>query len=222
MQYKAVLDMINFPVNAPGALYCRLARSIFRDDGSVIDQGTRSTPNQRNTWRVDIQPEQDISARLAEVHIPDYQVVARPEIIAPIAALERDRAVMAERAKLTKSPAPRLRVFALGFDIVDAGELMIGLAKTSGVDTTQKAGVLILPGDPVEQLFDALDEFADRIGYAPLIEADRRLVLKTAALAAQYQRNVLERPDYDTRVLALEEWKSVPVGAPVATPEFVQ
>ena len=76
-------------------------------------------------------------------------------------------------------------VRALGFDLVGAGQLAIGLGLATvtpkGAKLTAKSGIKLLPGDPLELVFETLNGLAEHIGYQPLCDEDRSLVRAVAA-----------------------------------------
>lgn len=78
----------------------------------------------------------------------------------------------------------RIAVRALGFDLYHSGELSVGLSKTTfagGTATmTAKASLLLLPGDPLELIFDTLALAAHRSGYEPICAEDIALTESVA------------------------------------------
>jgi hypothetical protein len=188
MTDRAVLDFIGFPVNAPGNLECRLQLGMFRDDGTWIDDGSRPvdpSKRQREKHRFVLSVGDDIAVRVAEQKFNGYEPPP-VDVIEIVAAHERRFDVIeARRARLSvDKPELRLVVRALGFDLKSEGQISIGLGKVTvrpnGMNVTQKSGVLLYPGDPIDLVIEAANELAKRIDYAPLCAEDISL-LRTIA-----------------------------------------
>lgn len=187
---RAVLDFVGLPVHVPGSLEARLRRVHFRTDGSVVDDGSRSGQNQTGCHRFVAHRGQNI-ARVAAPSLAalTYEGYAGPDLLLLrlMARHEWRHAVITARRERLRVTTPELRlvVRALGFDVVGAGELAIGLGLASvtpkGAHLTAKSGIKLLPGDPLDLVFETLDGLADRIGYQPLCAEDRSLVRDVAA-----------------------------------------
>lgn len=208
MQSKALLDFIGLPAHAPGFLEARLRRVHYRPDGGVIDDGTRSGSTQTGCHRFVAQRGQSVARAAA----PSLAALAEEGYAAPDLSLLRLVArhewrhgvITARRERLNVArPAMRLVVRALGFDVVGAGELAIGLGLATvtrsplrsvpagagapagptagGAKLIAKSGIKLLSGDPLGLVFETLDGLADRAGYQPLCDEDRSLVRAVAA-----------------------------------------
>lgn len=185
MVHKAVLDFIGLPINAPGNLECRFQKATFSDDGTWIDDGSRSGPKQSEKHRVVLSRGQNIRRVIGGMtdHLASMGYDA-PDIglMRHVAQHEwRHEVITARRAHLkVKRPELRLVVRALGFDIEGRGELAIGIGKATvrpdGATLTQKSGFVLHPGDPLPLVFEALDMLAETIGYQPLCAEDRSLI----------------------------------------------
>lgn len=66
MTARAVLDFIGFPLSAPEHLECRLRRVTYRPDGSVLDDGSRTSQKQTGCHRFILSPRQDIEEVVAQ------------------------------------------------------------------------------------------------------------------------------------------------------------
>lgn len=186
---RAVLDFIGLPPGAPGNLECRFQKGTYRDDGTWIDDSSRPLDRhafQRERHRVVIEPGQSIrGAVLRHVGRPLAALGYEPpstHMIRHIAKHAWSPAVLAayrDRLDVTR-PELRLAVRALGFDIEGRGELAIGLGKATvrpdGVTLTQKSGILLRPGDPIDLILEFADMVADRLDYQRLADEDRELV----------------------------------------------
>lgn len=214
---RAVLDFIGFPVSAPGNLECRLRRVTYRPDGSVLDDGSRTSNKQIGCHRLVLLPGQDIEHEIAQSF--DRDVIAekprtrlqrllrrKPQIeivhqagmlssegYAPpdttlmhvVAEHEWAASVLTSRRQNSDTIKHRLAVRALGFDLIGEGQLSVGLSKVTsnptGSQVTQKASVLLHPGDDLEGFIEATNEFAASIGYDPLNASDQSLLRHVAA-----------------------------------------
>ena len=186
----AVLDMIGLPVHAPGDLEARLRRVHYRADGSVIEDGSRSGSTQTGCHRFVAQRKQNIlraaAPSISEL-VEDGYTVPDLALLRTVARHEWRHEIITNRREGLKVTQPELRlvVRALGFDVVGAGELAIGLglATVARKDArlTAKSGIKLMPGDPLGLVFETLDELADRVGYQPLCAEDRGLVRAVAA-----------------------------------------
>ncbi len=185
---KAVLDLIRFPVNYPGLLECRLRRVACLPNGSVLEDGSRSSEWQTGCHSFALQPGEDIEARVDEI-MPSLRDEGYDDpdttMLHMVAAHEWHPDVLAQRQASRTGITHRLAVRALGFGLVDDGKIAIGLAKVTstpkGQQMTQKTQVMLLPGFDVGVLFDAVDQFAGAIGYQPLDDADMSLVSHATA-----------------------------------------
>lgn len=190
MRSHAVLDFIGLPVHVPGNLEARLRRVHFRDDGGVIDDGSRSGPTQTGCHRFVASAGDDLaSVAASSIAALGEEGYAAPDLatLQAIAAREWDDAVLAARRQRLVVDAPELRlvVRALGFDLIGAGELAIGLGLArvtrKGAELTAKSSLKLLPGDPLDLAFRAVDAAATLIGCTPLCAEDRSLITTTAA-----------------------------------------
>lgn len=186
---RATLDFIGLPTGVPGNLECRFQKATFRDDGTWIDDGSRSGKKQSEKHRVVLSRGQSIRRVMAGVstHLATMGYDA-PDIglIRHVAQHEWRHDVIAARGARLKVTHPELClvVRALGFDIEGRGELAIGLGKVTirpdGATLTQKAALMLQPGDPLDLVFEAIDAVADRIGYQRLCDEDVSLVRHVA------------------------------------------
>lgn len=182
---RAILDFIGLPVHVPGNLECRFQLGMFRDDGTWIDDGSRSSKWQSEKHRVVLSRGQNIRRVIAGMtdHL-DSMGYDAPDIgvMRHVAQHEwRHSVITARRERLkVKRPELRLVVRALGFDIEGRGQLAIGIGKATvrpdGASLTQKAGFTLEPGDPLPLVFEALDALAERIDYQPLCAEDKSLI----------------------------------------------
>lgn len=190
MQSRAVLDFVGLPVHAPGHLEARLRRVHVREDGSVVDDGSRSGQSQTGCHRFVAAP----GSNIARIASPSIGALGAEGYVAPDLALLRligrhewRRGVLSARRGYLAVTRPELRlvVRALGFDVVGAGELALGLGLATvtprGAQLTAKSGIKLLPGDPLDLVFEALGELADRLGCQPLCAEDVSLVRAVAA-----------------------------------------
>lgn len=184
---RAVLDFIGLPQHVPGNLECRVRRVHYRPDGSVIDDGSRSGRKQVNCHRFVLSTGDDIDVRASGQVIKGY---AAPDttLMHLVASHEWREDVLAARREALRVNGPTLRVVvrALGFDVVGAGELAIGLAKAiiNGPDDvviTEKASIKLLPGDPLDVVAEALRAHATEIDFQPPTESDLSLLRHVTA-----------------------------------------
>jgi len=231
-QFRAILDMINFPINVPGNLDVRLVRCTFTDDGQFIDQGNRATSAVGQTTgahRFVVSADESATARLADqvgngaTALDGYELPS-PALIEHIAAHEHEPARLERRRNALAHGGLRLNVRALGFDLLGEGQLAVGIGKVTirggRHDMTQKAGVTLYPGDPLENFLQAIDGFAMMIGYETISDDDKSLVRHVAA----YLWNDHPQSDalpFAQRMRALGDWRSVPVGQPMPQTEKV-
>ncbi len=218
---KAVLDLIRFPVNYPGLLECRLRRVTYLPNGSVLEDGSRSSEWQTGCHSFALQPSEDIEAWVDEI-MPTLrdEGYADPDttLLHMVAEHEWNPDVLERRQTNRPGITHRLAVRALGFGLVDDGKIAIGLAKVTstpkGQEMTQKASVLLLPGFDVRVLFDAVEQFASASGYQPLDDADMSLV--THATASVWAgRQIARTPDilqieHQQVASGLNDWWAIP------------
>lgn len=241
MKLRAVLDYIGLTVGSPGELRSRIRRVHYRDDNTVIDDGTRSGIKQTNAISFMLKPNSDVEAEFAIQHrllkgytLPDTSLmhtVAGHEWSADILAARKE-------ALRVNSPTLRLAIHAMGFDVVGAGELAIGFGKyiISGPDDIQlneKASIKLLPGDPLDIVIEALTQYAIDIDFQPPTAMDFSLLRHvTAALwtpervaARQKQWLNWERTapfsiaqgmlvELAERLTPIGEWRNVPTEQP--------
>ncbi len=212
---QAVVDYIGFPFHVPGNLEVRLARTLYLPDGSVIDQGTRSTKFQRGCHRFVVERKQDIVTRVAEQVVKGFSIGSYRAIKKAAEFQWRPEVLDARLSRaMPNEVTPRLHLRALGFDLVGAGELAIGVSKLTvlpgEVFTTQKANLLLCAWDPIQPLFVALDEYAERVGYEPLPLEDKALVEHMAAFVRRHQYYTEQAPNH-SRMAQVEKWETVPM-----------
>lgn len=186
----AELDFIGLPFSAPGHLECRLARTLYDQEGGVIDQGTRTGTMQRDVHRFVLLPGDDIEARLAEqwgtIELDGYEKPAT-RLMHHVAAHEWHESVLnARREQLSQACDPIIRISAYGFDLIGGGQLGVQLAKLSFRGrgrpvVTAKAHLTLLPGDDLWLFIEAANGFANSIGYQPLAAEDADLLHHLAA-----------------------------------------
>ena len=224
VQHKAVLDLIGLPPQFPGNLECRIRRVHYGRGGAVIDDGSRSGQKQLNCHRFVLSPDEDIEASVGEQMIKGY---GAPDaaLMHMVADHEWQSDVQAARREALRVNGPTLRlvVRALGFDIVGAGELAIGLGKAiingpDDVKVIEKSSIKLLPGDPLDIVIDAVRAHAEGIDFKPPTEADFGLI-----------RHVAEAIWTPERIAALHkrwvDWKrgTVRLADPVKLPiEFLR
>lgn len=188
MKSRAVLDFIGLPAHVPGKLECRVRKVHLRADGGVIDDGTRSTELQSNCHRFVLEPGDDIDGRIG-IQAPTLGTYGLPNarLMKQVAEHEWREDVLYDRRAALRTNEPKLQlvVRALGFDVVGAGELAIGLGKAIIADgtarVTQKSSLLLLPGDPMDLVADVLLQHAIDLDFAPPLESDFQLIRHVAA-----------------------------------------
>lgn len=245
-QHRAVLDFIGLPISAPGNLECRFQKGSFRDDGTWIDDGSRSGPMQHEKHRVVLSRGQNVRRIISGMTDHLAKMGYEPPdigLIRHVARHEWRHDIIAARRERLKVQRPELRlvVRALGFDIEGKGQLAIGLGKATvrpdGASLTQKSGVLLHPGDSLPLLFEALDLLAERIGYEPMRAEDRSLIEHvarrlwtneavdlreaqwTAADAVNGEHAGQARMiEFAQRLDGLADFRTVPVGTPTTEP----
>lgn len=183
---RVILDFVGLPIGVPGNVECRLRRAHYRADGTAIDDGTRSALKQLGCHRFVLEPGDDIEDRIDQQVIKGY---GRPDtsLMHVIAAHEWQPNVIAARKEALRVNGPTLRLFvrALGFDVVGAGELAVGLGKAiingpDDVRITEKSAIKLLPGDPIDIVIEAIRTYAAEMDFLPPTELDFGLVRHVA------------------------------------------
>lgn len=241
MKSRMILDYAGTYVNDPGVIRFRIRRVHYRDDNTVIDDGTRSGIKQTNAISMLLDRDRDIeqSVKFALTRFKGYEL-PNTALMHSIAEHERaEKTINARKEALrVNGPTLRLAVHSLGFDVVGAGELAIGFGKyiISGPDDIQlseKASIKLLPGDPLDIVLDALAQYATEIDFQPPTAMDFSLLrCVTAALwtperVANRQNQWLnwERTapfsiaqgrsiELAERLLPIGDWRNVPTEQP--------